>query len=251
MIPISDANRATRFPFVNLTIIAINILVYIYEVQLSGNLNLSSVTPDLASFFTSWAVVPVEYTEGLDVPPGPSPTPIFLTLFSAMFMHGSLLHIGSNMLYLWVFGDNVESNMGHFKYIVFYLLSGVLASLAHILFNTTSPIPSLGASGAIAGVLAAYLVLFPRAQVRALVIIVFFITITRVPALLLIGLWIALQFFQGISELGAEGQTSGVAVWAHIGGFVAGFLLVFLFRGPRKPFVDGDYIAPTQGGWRR
>jgi membrane associated rhomboid family serine protease len=248
MIPISDVNRRTRFPFVNTAFIAINLLVYFYQVQLSGNFNLSRVTPQLASFFDTWAVIPAEYTQGLEI--GPTPQPVFLTLFTAMFMHGNLLHIASNMLFLWVFGDNVESNMGHLKYLVFYLITGVLASGAHILFNLTSDVPSLGASGAISGVLAAYMVLFPRAQVRTLVIF-FIITIIAVPAVFVIGLWFLTQLVQGVTELGAEGQTSGVAFWAHIGGFVAGLLLVFVFRGPRKPFVEGAYLPPGQDTWRR
>lgn len=246
MIPISDANRTHRFPFVNLCLILVNLLVYFYEVTLSGSLTLTQTTRELVMFFNQWAVVPSEYTGGPSVPPDVSP--FFLTLFTAMFMHGSLLHIGSNMLFLWVFGDNVESNMGHFKYLIFYLLSGVLASIAHILFNVGQQIPSLGASGAIAGVLGAYLVLFPRAQVRTLVILFIFITLTRIPALLLIGAWFLLQFLQGVAELGMpRGETGGVAVWAHVGGFIAGFLLVFVFRGPRKRFQHGDYVARPPG----
>ena len=234
MIPLSDANRSHRVPYVNVALIIINILVYFYEVTLSGSIALSDTSQRLASFFYSFAVIPLEYTGGVDVGTA-TVQPVFLTLFSAMFMHGGLLHLGGNMLFLWVFGDNIESNMGHVKYIIFYLLSGVIASFAHIAFNASSDIPSLGASGAIAGVLAAYLVLFPRAQVKTLLVIFFFITVTRVSALLLIGLWFALQFFQGIGELGTEtAQTSGVAVWAHIGGFIAGLVLVLVFRGPNR-----------------
>ncbi len=246
MIPISDANRTQRFPFVNLSLILVNILVFLYEVTLSNSLTLTQATRDLVMFFNQWAVVPSEYTGGPSVPP--DVTPVFLTLFTAMFMHGSLLHIGSNMLFLWVFGDNVESNMGHLKYLVFYLISGVLASAAHILFNLGSAVPSLGASGAIAGVLGAYLVLFPRAQVRTLIILFIFITMTRVSAVVLIGIWFLLQFAQGIIELGMpRGETGGVAVWAHVGGFIAGVLLVFVFRGRRKRFERGDYVAGPPG----
>lgn len=249
MIPISDANVRLRFPFVNLTLIAINILVYIYEVSLDGSLNLSRTSDELVRFFYTWAVVPAEFTTGQTF--GPDPPFIFLALFSAMFMHGSLLHIGSNMLFLFVFGDNVEGNMGHVKYLLFYLLCGVLASAAHILFNVSSEVPSLGASGAIAGVLAAYLVLYPRAQVRTLLVIFFFITMTRVSAVVLIGIWFLLQFLQGLASLGMSSpDTGGVAVWAHVGGFIAGFLLVFVFRGPRrKRFEHGDYVPrpPTTG----
>ncbi|MDQ3855409.1 MAG: rhomboid family intramembrane serine protease [Chloroflexota bacterium] len=249
MIPISDANRSYRFPYVNVLLILINILVYLYEVTLS-DVNLSAQTRALVGFLYDWAVVPVEFTEGVDcrvaaqiICQHKGGLPPFLTLFSAMFMHGSLLHIGGNMLYLWVFGDNVESNMGHLKYLLFYLLSGILASFAHIVFNTGSAVPSLGASGAIAGVLAAYLVLYPHAQIRTLLILVIFITVTNVSALLLIGIWFLLQFFQGVTQLGANAADSGgVAVWAHVGGFIAGLVLVFLFRGPRQP----DYLEDSR-----
>lgn len=248
MIPLSDANYRERFPFVNITIILINVLVYLYQVSLSS-LTLGRTTQALVAFFEKWAVVPAEYTSGVSV--GADPPLQFLTLFSAMFMHGSLLHIGSNMLFLWVFGDNVESNMGHLKYLAFYLISGVLASFAHILFNLSSMVPSLGASGAIAGVLAAYLVLFPRAQVRTLIIFIIFITVTRVSAFVLIGIWFLLQFVQGLASLGMrQGDSGGVAVWAHVGGFLAGLVLVFFFRGRRKRFRRGEYQSgPPAGGY--
>jgi len=243
MIPISDVNYRARFPFVNLTLIAINILVYIYEVSLGG-INLTANTASIEAFFTRWAVIPVEYTLGRDIG-APSPHPVFITLFTAMFMHGGLLHIAGNMLYLWVFGDNVEANMGHVKYLIFYLACGIIAGITHILFNRLSPIPSVGASGAIAGVLAAYLVLFPRANIRTLVIFFYFITTTYIPALILIGIWILLQVFQGIADLGAPtAQTGGVAVWAHIGGFVAGLILVFLFRGREVKVRPRGYYDP-------
>lgn len=237
MFPISDINRSRTFPIVNVLLILINILVYIHEVRLSGSLNLGDTSRQLANFFYSYSVIPAEFTRGVDVG-APTIQPVFLTLFTAMFMHGGLLHIAGNMLYLWIFGDNVEDNMGHLKYLMFYLVCGVAAGAAHILFNASSRTPSLGASGAIAGVLAAYLVLFPHARVRTLIFFFGFITFTRVSAVLLIGLWFVLQLFQGLADLGnptAEG--GGVAVWAHVGGFAAGFLLVFLFRGPRRPYA--------------
>jgi membrane associated rhomboid family serine protease len=143
-----------------------------------------------------------------------------------MFMHGGLLHLGGNMLFLWIFGDNVEEGMGHLKYLVFYLLCGVAAGLAQILINLDSQIPSLGASGAISGVLGAYLVLFPRQRVRVLL----FRTITQMPAIAVIGMWIVFQFINGIGQLAQTEETGGVAYAAHIGGFVAGLLLVWVFR---------------------
>jgi membrane associated rhomboid family serine protease len=148
-----------------------------------------------------------------------------------MFMHGGFLHIASNMLYLWVFGDNVEDRFGHLGFLIFYLAAGVVASLTHIFMNMGSQIPSVGASGAIAGVLGAYLVMFPGASIRTLVFLGPFILLPRISAIFLIGFWFLSQAFAGLASLGATSeQTSGVAVWAHIGGFIAGIVLVPLFR---------------------
>ena len=224
--PIGDDNTERRLtPVVNYTLIAINILVYLYQV---GH-------PD---FTLGYSVVPAEITQGRDIVGpvrgvkglylAPSPTPIYLTMLSAMFMHGGLLHIGGNMLYLWIFGDNVEDRMGHMKYFIFYIICGLLASGAHIFFAPDSLIPSLGASGAIAGVLGAYLVLFPHQGVR----VFFFGGIVVLPALIVIGIWGLMQFFSGFGSLGRIGTGGGVAYMAHIGGFIAGLLLVFLFRNP-------------------
>jgi membrane associated rhomboid family serine protease len=227
--PIGDDNTQRRItPFVNYTLIAINVLVYFYQL---GN----------DAFTLGYSVVPAEITQGRDIV-GPvrgvqglqlanSPSPIYLTLLSAMFMHGGWLHLGGNMLYLWIFGDNVEDRMGHLKYLIFYLLCGVLASGTHIFFGPNSVIPSLGASGAIAGVLGAYLVLFPRQGVRVFQ----FGMIVEVPALIVIGLWGLLQFISGFGSLGSGGASGGVAFMAHVGGFVAGILLVFFFRNPPEP----------------
>jgi membrane associated rhomboid family serine protease len=225
--PIGDDNTERRIiPFVNYTLIAINVLVFLY--QRSND-----------EFTLGYSVVPAEITQGRDIVGSvrgvkdlylaPSPSPIYLTLLSAMFMHGGWLHLGGNMLYLWIFGDNVEDRMGHLKYLIFYLLCGFLASATHIFFDPKSLIPSLGASGAIAGVLGAYLVLFPRQGVR----VIQFGMITEVPALLVIGIWGLLQFISGFSSPGGAG--GGVAYMAHVGGFVAGLLLVFLFRNPPEP----------------
>ena len=227
--PIGDDNTERRItPYVNYTLIAINVLVFLY--QMSND-----------QFTLGYSVVPAEITQGRDIV-GPvrsvrglelakSPSPIYLTLLSAMFMHGGWLHLGGNMLYLWIFGDNVEDRMGHLKYLIFYLLCGLLASATHIFFGPNSLIPSLGASGAIAGVLGAYLVLFPRQGVR----VIQWGMITEVPALIVIGLWGVLQFISGFGSLGKGGASGGVAFMAHVGGFVAGLLLVFFFRNPQEP----------------
>lgn len=235
MLPISDINYRARFPYVNFALIAANILVYLYEVTLSGNFNLARNTRQFAGLLYSWSVIPVEYTQGVDLGTT-TPNPVYITLLTAMFLHGSLIHIGGNMLFLWVFGDNVESNMGHLKYLLFYFICGIIAGGAHIAMNMDSRAPSLGASGAIAGVLAAYLVLYPKARVRTLVFIPPFITIIGVYAIILIGIWFLMQLWDGLVQFGAQtAQTGGVAFWAHIGGFIAGLVLVFLFRGPTSP----------------
>jgi membrane associated rhomboid family serine protease len=233
MIPISDTpGRRYRFPFVMLAILVLNVLVFLYELMLP---------PDaLQGFFQSAGVIPVEYTAGQDVPPPPPGSIVWLTLFTSMFMHGGFLHIASNMLYLFIFGDNVEDRLGHIGFLLFYLLCGLAAGLTHIFFNATSSIPSIGASGAIAGVLAGYLLLFPQAQVRTLLFLGPFITITRISALLLIGFWFLTQLLAGVASLGATTeQTAGIAFWAHIGGFIAGLILVNLFRLHRPAYYRG------------
>jgi membrane associated rhomboid family serine protease len=155
------------------------------------------------------------------------------TLFTSMFVHAGWLHLLSNMLYLWIFGDNVEDNVGHFGFLILYILSGLAGAFAHILFNPDSTIPTVGASGAISGVLGAYVVLYPAGRIRTLMFIPPFITFVRVPALLLIGFWFFMQLMGGLASLETP-QASGVAFWAHVGGFVAGVLLVNLLRKRRS-----------------
>jgi membrane associated rhomboid family serine protease len=230
LFPIGDDNSERELtPYVNYGLIALNVVVFLYQM---GH----------PEFTNGYSVVPAEITQGRDlvgtyrVDGGsltlyPGPSPIYLTLLWAMFMHGGLMHIGGNMLYLWIFGDNVEDRMGHVKYLIFYLLCGLLASATQIYFGPNSKIPSLGASGAIAGVLGAYLVLFPRQGVRVYLLG----RIAVVPALIVIGLWGLLQFINGFGSLSNVGESGGVAYMAHVGGFVAGVLLVFLFRNPAQP----------------
>lgn len=237
MIPISDDNAGRiRTPFVNYILIAINILVFVYYQQFGTN----------HAFLLSFATIPHEILTGSDViyegGMGKTPMPVHLTLFTSMFMHGGLMHLAGNMLYLWVFGDNLENRMGHKKYLLFYLLTGIIASLCHVfvasILGKDLLIPSLGASGAISGVLGGYLVLFPTNQVRVLVIALFM----RVPAWITLGLWIGLQLWSGWGSLGAQG--GGVAYAAHIGGFFAGMLLV-------RFFGRGRDVQPTRTGSRR
>lgn len=221
MIPIGDDPGPRRsFPFVMVVLLTVNLLVFFYEITL----------PEAARqvLFLSAGVVPQELLTGRDAPPF-APVPGWATLITSMFLHGDLFHLGTNMLYLWIFGDNVEDRLGHIVFLLFYLACGVLAALTQVFLTPSSTLPMVGASGAIAGVLGAYLVLFPHARIRTLLILGFFITITRLPAILLIGLWIVMQFFSGFVSLGvATQQTGGVAYWAHIGGFVAGLVLVFI-----------------------
>lgn len=241
MFPISDENeRGTGPAYVTLAFLAINIAVFLL---LQGALS----SADGTEFTYGYAAVPYEITNGVDlveaqpvtiggevyaVPQEPGPSPIWLTLITAMFMHGGWIHLGGNMLFLWIFGDNVEHRMGHLPYAVFYLTAGVIASFAQILVDTSSVIPTLGASGAIAGVLGAYLVLFPGN--RVLVLLLRFPV--WVPAIVAIGMWAALQVIGGF---GAPTEGGGVAYMAHIGGFVAGLAGGLLFRTvtnePRHP----------------
>ena len=231
MIPVRDDPGEPRrsFPWVMLGILLLNILVFIFELGFSGSGSLDTL-------FLEAGVVPVEFTRGVLVGPPPPLGMPWTTLFTSMFLHGGLLHIASNMLYLFIFGDNVEDRLGHFRFLIFYLLCGVIAGITHIVVNSGSPVPSVGASGAIAGVLAGYLRLFPHAQVRTLIFLGPIVLVPRIAAAFLIIFWFVTQFLSGVASLGAtaEQTTSGVAVWAHIGGFIAGLVLVQLMR-PRRP----------------
>jgi membrane associated rhomboid family serine protease len=228
MIPVKDYPGERRaFPWVMLTILLVNILAFLYELSLGDPNNLDAL-------FSSAGVVPVEFTRGIVVAPPPLGI-TWTTLITSMFLHGGLLHIASNMLYLFIFGDNVEDRLGHVRFFIFYFVCGIIAGLTHIFVNADSTIPSIGASGAIAGVLAAYLRLFPHAQVRTLIFIGPFIIVPRIAAAFLIVFWFITQFLTGITSLGATTeQTSGVAVWAHVGGFLAGLLLVQVMRPNRQ-----------------
>ena len=246
MIPISDSPGVRRlFPWVMLTILAVNVLVFVYELTLSDNA--------LNGLFYSAGVVPVEFTQHREVGPPPPEGVTWLTLITSMFLHGGFLHIGSNMLYLFIFGDNVEDRFGHLGFLVFYFICGIVAGGTHILANAASAVPSIGASGAIAGVLAAYLVIFPKAKVRTLLFIGPFFTFTRISAFILIGFWFLTQLVTSIGSLGAPTeQTNGVAVWAHVGGFICGLLLTPLFRKRTPDYVGGAAVpdAPYVSGDR-
>jgi membrane associated rhomboid family serine protease len=233
VIPVRDDPGEVRrtFPWVMLVILVANIVAFVFELSLSDR--------SLDQFFLSAGVVPVEFTQGRDIPPPPPFGIPWITLITSMFLHGGFLHIASNMLYLFIFGDNVEDRFGHFRFLLFYFVCGIVAGLTHILVNGGSEIPSIGASGAIAGVLAAYLRLFPRAKVRTLLLIGPFILVPRIAAAFLIVFWFASQALAGVMSLGVQTeQTSGVAVWAHIGGFLCGLLLTEILRPRRRSAVS-------------
>jgi len=216
MFPIGDDNTSRRtVPLVTYALIALNVLLFF--VELSGG----------DALIGKWAFVPSRFLA--------NPFGDLLTLFTSMFMHAGWVHLGGNMLYLWIFGDNVEDRFGHIKFTIFYLLCGLVATFAQLAFSLGSNVPNLGASGAIAGVLGAYILLFPQAKVKVLQ----GQRVIQVPALIVIGLWIVLQFFSGIGSIANTAQTGGVAYMAHIGGFLAGFVLTFLFRGSHGAQATG------------
>jgi membrane associated rhomboid family serine protease len=226
MIPVRDDPGEARrsFPYVMLAILLVNVIAFIWELGVGD-------TRTLDNLFLAAGVVPVEFTRGVSVGPPPPLGVPWTPLITSMFLHGGFLHIASNMLYLFIFGDNVEDRLGHLRFLIFYFLCGIAAGLTHIALNASSNVPSIGASGAIAGVLAAYLRLFPHARVRTLIFIGPIVLVPRIAAAFLIIFWFATQFFTGITSLGATtDQTSGVAVWAHVGGFIAGLILVEIMR---------------------
>jgi membrane associated rhomboid family serine protease len=231
VIPLRTDVPSRTFPIVNYALIALNVLAFALELGMGQNLD---------GFFQEAAVIPALYTGGdhqlslIDVVTTSLQPALGLRLLLSMFLHGGFLHILGNMLYLWIFGGNVEDRMGHLRYLVFYLLCGWSASYAHIWADAGSRVPSIGASGAIAGVLGAYLFLYPRARVVTLIPLGFFTELVRIPAFLVLGFWFLQQFLAGTLSLSARtAQTGGVAWWAHIGGFVTGLLLVGLFQRRR------------------
>ena len=250
MIPIGDDNTdRTRTPYLNYLLVAANVLVFVLFQRLGTN----------ERFTYAFATVPQEIVTGDDldrpiivrdplsgdvagtVPLQPTPIPVYLTLLTSMFMHGGLAHIFGNMLYLWIFGDNIEDRLGHGRYLAFYLLCGILAGLAHVLVTVVlkqNPLlPALGASGAISGVLGGYMVLHPKRRVRVLMMR----TIQEVPAIVAIGFWFLFQLVSGLGMLGGGAQAGGVAYGAHIGGFLAGVGLIKLFAaGPSPSLPPGE-----------
>jgi membrane associated rhomboid family serine protease len=226
--PLRDNIPTDRFPVVTVALIVANVLIYVFLQD--GRWSLPASGGDWPVW--EYAVVPCEVTSRCDAT---GDVPTVATLFTSMFMHGSLLHLGGNMLFLWIFGNNVEDSMGPLKFIAFYLLGGLAADAGQILVSTGSQIPTLGASGAVAGVLGGYLLLFPRARVVTLVFIIFFFTILELPALLFLVIWIGQQFlFAYFDLLGPSSGEGGVAYFAHIGGFLFGLLLIRAFASEKR-----------------
>lgn len=224
MIPFRDNIPSRTFPLVTLAIIVANVAVFLYELTLPA--------PQLESFIRYNAVIPGKLRY-LAEAPGLVLADTGRTVLWSMFLHGGWFHLLGNMWYLWIFGDNVEDRMGHFRFLVFYLLCGAAGSWAHILFNLDSRIPSIGASGAIAGVLGAYLICYPFARVLTLIPLFLLWPVVELPALIVLGSWFLVQLLNGAATIAASTQTAtGVAWWAHIGGFAAGLILVGLFARP-------------------
>ena len=243
MIPLKDNIPTERFPVLTVALIVINVLMFFFFQE--ANFSFSGAAVDEQNV-VDYGAIPYEIThpgeqceragfgtlecsEGND---GPS---TWLTLFTSMFMHGGLLHIAGNMLFLWIFGNNIEDAMGRVKFILFYLGGGLAATLAQVLIDTSATVPSIGASGAVAAVLGGYALLYPRARVVTLIIIIVFITVIELPALLVLGLWFLMQLYYGSSELAQPVAGGGVAYWAHIGGFVFGLALVKLLARRENP----------------
>ena len=211
MLPLYDVIPSRTIPVVTIGLIVLNVLVFLFEMSLGESVDL---------FLRTYGLVPAEFS--------------LPTLGSSMFLHGGISHVGGNMLFLWIFGDNVEDRMGHLRFLTFYLLCGTAAALAQTLMQPDSLVPMVGASGAVAGVMGAYFVLYPQSQIVTFALFQFI----EVPAILFLGLWFLLQFLNGVGSLSASASTGGIAFWAHIAGFAAGVVGVFLFRKPERQRVE-------------
>jgi len=218
-IPLKDLNPRRTYPIVNTALILANVFVFLYQYSLSPHA--------FKVFMTTYATVPARFPAWLS---GHAPLEsAFVPLLTSMFLHSGVLHIAGNMLFLWIFGDNVEDFYGHFTYLFFYLFCGVGSGLLHVAFNMNSAVPALGASGAISGVMGAYLILYPRSQILTLV----FVFLVPIPAVIILGLWFIMQFMSAFGSLGSV-ASGGVAWWAHVGGFLLGMLITMMARGKRS-----------------
>ncbi len=223
MIPLRDVNPSHSFPGMTILIIIVNAIIFLYEVSLGQY---------LPEFLDTFALIPAQYFYMGDLG-GVSAIARYFPFVTSQFLHGGWLHFIGNMWFLWIFGDNVEDRLGHFRFLFFYLLCGVIAGFAHVYTNPHSSLPTVGASGAIAGVMGAYIISFPQARVLTLFVFFFFIRFIELPAVVFLGVWFLFQFFSGTAALAAAESAGGVAWWAHIGGFVAGIALI-IFLPKRK-----------------
>ncbi len=215
MIPINDENPTYSTPIVVYALIAINVIVFLHEMSLGSGLD---------GFFQLYAVIPQQLSASFNGTPPDQPVPELATLITSQFLHGGFMHIAGNMLFLWTFGDNIEHDLGHVKFLFFYLLCGVLAGLTHWFFGMQSAAPTVGASGAIAGVMGAYLVKYPKAKIVTLLPLFIIWTTVRIPAVFFLGFWFVQQAISSVASLGIP-ETTGVAYWAHAGGFIFGAIL--------------------------
>ena len=240
-LPIRDDNPHTITPYVNYGLIAACALAFLWQLSLGEESGQAAVL--------AFGLIPGRLFGTITLESNPSSVPAILTIFTSMFLHGGWMHFLGNMLYLWIFGDNIEASLGHKRYLAFYLLCGVAAALGQSIAVPSSDIPMIGASGAIAGVLGAYLLLYPRAKVLVLIPLGIFSQLVRIPALFVLGFWFLLQFVQQAMTSAVAGGQGGVAYWAHIGGFVAGAILILLMRRRgiglfhrAQPHVSGERI---------
>ena len=216
MIPLRDIIPSRTTPVVTIALITINVLVFLYELSLGRAVD---------AFTLYWGLVPAAFS--------------WVTVLTSMFLHGGIMHVAGNMLYLWIFGDNVEDRMGHGRFLVFYLLCGTAAALAQTITQPDSVVPMVGASGAIAGVMGAYFVLYPKSRIVTLVPLFFIFQVVEVPAILFLGIWFLMQFISGLGSIvTVAGSTGGIAFWAHVAGFVAGISGVVVFRRPERQRVE-------------
>ena len=231
MIPIRDENRKKTFPLITLLLLAANVTAFVFQ-MIDEN--------GMQAVITKYGAIPWEIVHFQELPHQQwvyqTDIPNILTLITSMFMHGGVLHLLGNMLYLWIFADNVEALTGHVRFLPFYILCGIAAAITHIIFDPQSTVPMVGASGAISGVLGAYFIRFPKAKVDMLFIFFFFIRVFRVPAPVMLGVWFLMQLLSGFGSLGQQG--GGVAWFAHIGGFAAGMILIFLFERKGRTRVN-------------
>jgi len=235
MIPFRDRNPSGTVPFVTIALILVNVLVFLLELSQLSAARGPSWFREEPGFFEQYGLTPLNVTlalRGRPILPGYT-LPMWLTFFTSMFLHGGWMHLIGNMWYLWIFGDNVEDRMGHVKFLVFYVACGLGAGAIHVAFNATSAVPTVGASGAIAGVLGAYLLAFPRAGVLTLLPLGFLWTVVELPAFVVLGFWFVIQYVSGLRSLTMM-NLGGVAWWAHVGGFVLGLLLLPLLQKRRE-----------------